>query len=149
MITLKNIAVPQIDDSEIKIHKNNSKDLIVKYFNDVNTVSQKYFSQSFANTIPQTIQSSNAEGISDLSKRANAIVTELKSLEVPSDALQLHKDLIGIFELMPQISNLPPQSSLDNVNDQKSNQWYDKTQAYMYLAQQYDIEIKRLSIKYK
>lgn len=145
---LSKAKLPQVNTSELKVTNHNSKDTVAAYGRATQQIISQYFPTSITDLMTEAIKSQDSDRLDDLKLRSTKVLIALKSLEVPSNALALHKDYIGIFQLLPAVVSMPAPADLQSQTSLVGNTWFDQTQSFMSLMQQSSIEEKRLQAKY-
>lgn len=144
-----NVTLPEVKETDLQITHDNSREVMLEYVANVKKIMSDAFPSDAANYIEQVAASPNDGSIALVRSRCQLAVAKLKSMLVPTEFLQIHKLNIMLLDLLPDVINTPPSSSLVNDYDPAGNFWFDKTQAMMTVYQKLELESLRLSEKYK
>ncbi|QQS23198.1 hypothetical protein IPM19_01375 [bacterium] len=101
--TKQRIVVPQLANSEIKISSRKDAGFVVNYLTDINSMVTNY--RNAINTSVNNLYSANAS-LADLQKGKSEtakLVASLKSAEVPSSLVEMHKANIVSFQKYGEI----------------------------------------------
>lgn len=148
---LSKIKLPEINELQLKISKTSSKDQFLVYMAELDTATKKYFTTGISAQLENILKSNNVALIQDMSEKAKMLEGDLKQIEVPADAVMLHKYNIAFWQVVPSVINSPDTNAIDlssNYNDEL-NKWYDSAQLMVAISQKMDIEAQRLSKKYE
>ncbi|MDP4000761.1 MAG: hypothetical protein Q8P83_00775 [bacterium] len=140
--------LPEINEDELNITSDNSKEAAVKYLEEANGTINEIFPSDLDNYLESAFLRQDQEKINTLKYNAAEGTIALKKLAVPSNLLQLHKYYLGLLELLPKVVSAPSQSALLDETDPAGNYWYDQTQSFAVLLSKIEIENKRLEKLY-
>lgn len=149
LTSMDNVQVPKINDIELVITQDNTKQGIINYIVQTEEVIKNNFPDEAESFIATTLESKDDEQVADLKLRITRTIIDYKKISVPSDALQLHKYQIGSFQTSLAVITVPPVTNVNDVSDPAANFWYDQVQTYAFLGQQVQLETKKLKDKYQ
>ncbi len=139
------ISLPQVSDLELKITNDNSEKNIRKYFADLKSVVNGNFSSNPESYVQSSVDSGNKEAVEQLKRDFSTVSSKLKTITVPTAVLQLHKYYIALYQLLPDVIQIPSSDILADNNNTEGNAWYDKTKAAFVLYQKISLETERLN----
>jgi len=148
-VDLSNVQLPVINETELNISDDNTRDGIKKYTQSSQAIMDKYFSKDAQSYIGTVAHSPSPEGVADIRVRTVRAADELMKLAVPSEFVTIHKYSLMLLKLLPDVINVPDQASLLSEYDPAGNAWFDKTQALMSVYQKIELESRRLQEKFK
>jgi hypothetical protein len=141
-----NLTYPVIDNSELKISSDNSKKAIIDYLDKSDLIVH----ENFPNGLNEIQNYSNTpDQINQIQKSSSKTVQNLKNLPVPPAALQAHKDLIILIQLLPKVLAIPDKTVLEDNMNPVGNQWYDNSRIYFSVLQKITMEIRNIQNQYK
>ena len=143
------IELPKINEAEINVIEDNSQEAIAKYLTESDKVFLEYFGEDGSSYIEQALISNNQTLIEDIKLKFAQALIDFKNLEVPSNALQLHKYGIAYLQLLPLVVDVPPAYVLEDQYSTEGNAWYDQSTALFSLYQKIELESISLENKYK
>jgi hypothetical protein len=146
---LSKVVLPEVDYSELKISQNNTTDGFITYMTQMDAVSKKYHNPQALQGLDRQIKDQNQDALDQLDLVSKQVSEEYRQIEVPSDALELHKHQIALWRLIPSVVRIPNTSGLGAIYDDSINKWYDSAQSMIALNQKIDIEVIKLRNKYK
>lgn len=146
MSDFSKVVTPEVSDSDLKISKEASRDAFVNYILALNSASAKY--QVLSN-IEEAIKQQDQRVLQEINLLSAKIVIDFMNVEVPADAVQLHKYQIALWRIMPKVATIPASdNNLDALFDQGVNEWYDSVQSMIALNQKILAELSNLRTKY-
>lgn len=132
------LVLPAISDLELKISPDNSAEARAEYLSQIDGLVSRAFPGNFEALIAGIEQN---PATLDLVKTASATtIIGLKQTKVPSEFVNLHKYLILLIGLLPEILDMPSQQVVQDVYSEQSNLWYDNVRVYMALLQRVEFE---------
>lgn len=147
MTDMDNIRLPEVNEAELNITQENTKEKIIEYILKSDAIVLKYFPNDEA--LSEAVQVKNSQVIEDFKIRATQALFEYKKLAVPSDALLLHKYQINLLQLSILLVDIPDLALINDPLSPVGNAWFDQAQAYAYVGQWIDVEFKKLRSKYQ
>ncbi len=148
-VNLNNVQLPVIDETELNISNDNTREGIKNYIQASQAIMDKYFSKDTQAYIANVAHAPSPEGVADIRVRTVKAEDELMKLAVPSEFVKIHKYSLMLLKLLPDVINVPDQASLLSEYDPTGNAWFDKTQAMMSVYQKIELESRRLQEKFK
>jgi len=148
-IAPNSVTYPVVDERELAVVKDNSKEAVAKYFKDNGDVVNNYFPKNANEFIKGIMESNDPDKINDLKYRAAKIRLELKTLEVPESLVPLHKLTLSFMDLLPYVLTQPSAAALADERNPEGNLWFDKVQSFALVNQKMEEEMSRLKNLYK
>jgi hypothetical protein len=150
MTDLGKTVLPEVKESELTVIKENSQELFIDYMLALDQVSKKFYTSpdQYAGLSEQITQNNKAVA-EELKLTALQVASEYKKVPVPSDALQLHKYQIALWELIPAVVDQPESTTPNLLYDSSINKWFDSAQAMIALNQKIVVELIKLRAKYE
>jgi hypothetical protein len=143
------IKLPEVNSVLLKISEDNSLDALQKYIEESGVVMRKHFPKDIDLFLAEAIETQDLLRIDDLKIRSARTYGDLLKLEVPPDAVDLHKYFLGIYQLLPSVITFPAPEIFDSEIDPTVNLWYDQSQAFLMLIQKINLEFSKLNQKVK
>jgi hypothetical protein len=124
-------VIPLADSSEFKITADQTHQAYQKYFDDLNSNTQKYFSESELSLVLSGLNSGSDQDAESLRFKASFLARDLKSMTVPRRMEKFHRYLLVLYELIPEV-----------LADSTRNPdlWYDKAEAFIAVQQKLSFE---------
>jgi hypothetical protein len=144
-----NVKLPEVNELDLHITNDNSEKAISEFLDGNKKIYAKYLPNNVGNYIETVTASHDKDSIDELRKKSEGVVRELKNLTVPSEFVKIHKYNIVLFQLIPDVADVPSDAQLKNDYDATGNAWFDKSQALLTVYQKIDLESRRLQNKYK
>lgn len=129
MTDMNKVKLPEVKTEELILNPDNSKESNKKYLDQINMVAFKYFNFDVGKALDTAAQNGDQDAVDEIKTRSVKLLSEMKTISVPADAIELHKYYIALFGLIPNVITLP-------VGDgPESDIWFENTQAYIVLLQ--------------
>lgn len=132
---ISKVSLPLPLDSDLKISAEDSPEVFQKYFEDLGTAIDKYFSKSNMENMKNTLKSGDTDQIESVKIKSARLVDELKEISVPARLLTFHRYNITFYYLLGEVLPGPDLSS-----EASSDAWYDKARAFLAIQQKLELE---------
>jgi hypothetical protein len=144
----KEFDLTSISESTFNISQNNTKENLVSYLKNTNNIYGKYIPGGI-DSLDSLLAEHDQDTIDSLKLKSAQVYSELLKIEVPLEAVNLHKYELGFIKLIPRIVEVPSEEDINDLSNTKANAWYDDVKMFTSIKQKSDLELYRLSTKYE
>lgn len=146
MTDYNKVLIPEINELELNVLKTSTRDDFVNYILKMNEETNKY---TVLPNIADSIKQQDPNMLDEIKRLSASLVNDYKNVDVPADAVQLHKYHLALWQLMPMVAEIPTGTAdAESLFDEDVNEWYDSVQAMISLNQKIIAELNNLRQKH-
>ncbi len=101
--TKQRIVIPQVNNSELKISNRKDSDYVLNYLNTVSSMVSNYKNSIVSGTNNLFVDNADVAGLNNAQKETTQLLANLRSIEVPSGMVELHKANMISFQKYGEI----------------------------------------------
>ncbi|MBI2356214.1 MAG: hypothetical protein HYV13_03365 [Candidatus Doudnabacteria bacterium] len=142
---INKVNVPLVPEELLKITDEQTPEIYETYGSDLRSTINRYFAEEDLESLVAILEHGSSSEFSEIKYKAGKLVIDLKKITIPREMLNLHRQIIAFYQLLPEVL-LAKDSSMDMAS-KESDVWFENVEALLAASQKINQEYQRLGLK--